>query len=108
MYIYLDNKSIHWLNLLKSVLLCINTHLFYHEYVQMKAMSSNSFFIKRKKMSAIPSSPHMKIIVTRGGIKMIELTKKPAAIENSHLYYLNIIKLSGTRETSLLDHMFPI
>lgn len=27
-------------------------------------------------MSAIPSSPHMKIIVTRGGIKMIELTKK--------------------------------
>lgn len=56
-------------------------------------------------MSAIPSSPHMKIIVTRGGIKMIELTKKPAAI---HLYYLNIIKLSGTRETSLLDHIFPI
>lgn len=50
-------------------------------------------------MSAIPSSPHIKIIVTRRGIKMIELTKKPAAIENSHLYYLNIIKLSGTRET---------
>lgn len=75
----------------------------------MKAISSNSFFIKKKKkMSAIPSSPHIKIIVTRGGIKMIELTKKPAAIENSHLYYLNIIKLSGTRETSLLDHMFPI
>lgn len=39
---------------------------------------------------------------------MIELTKKPAAIGNSHLYHLNIIKLSGTRETSLLDHMFPI
>lgn len=87
----------------------INTHLFDHEYVQVKAISSNSFFIKKKKkMSAIPSSPHIKIIVTRGGIKMIELTKKPAAIENSHLYYLNIIKLSGTRETSLLDHMFLI
>lgn len=71
----------------------------------MKAISSNSFFIKRKKMSAIPSSPHIKIIVTREGIKMIELNKKPAAIENSHLYYLNIIKLSGTRDQSIGPHV---
>lgn len=48
------------------------------------------------------------IIVIRGGIKMIEFIKKFVVIENLYFYYLNIIKLFGTREISLLDYMFLI
>lgn len=51
---------------------------------------------------------YIKIIVIRGGIKMIEFIKKFVVIENLYFYYLNIIKLFGTREISLLDYMFFI
>lgn len=51
---------------------------------------------------------YMKIIVIRGGMKMIEFIKKFVVIENLYFYYLNIIKLFGMREISLLDYMFFI
>lgn len=51
---------------------------------------------------------YIKIIVIRGGIKMIEFIKKFVVIENLYFYYLNIIKLFGTREISLLDYIFFI